>query len=83
MGVILESQGVSLAVALSDRDFTVDLFVQANGVVCGGEQGLRQVFRQGGKAAPASDICFQQTQECADGSVFMEGLGAADYAPGP
>lgn len=67
-------------VAPSERDLTVDIFVQVYGVVCVGEHGLPQVFRQGGEVASASDISLQQTQERTDGRVFMGGVYAAESA---
>lgn len=70
---------MSSHVAASDRDLTIDIFVQIYGVVCVGEHGLRQVFRQSGEVAAASDISLQQTQVRTDGRVFVGGFYAADH----
>jgi len=70
---------VSSHVAASDRDLTVDIFVQIYPVVRISEHGLRQVVRECGDVASASDIRLQQTQEGTDGGVFMDGFYAADH----
>lgn len=48
-------------------------------MVCVGEPGLRQVFRQSVEVAAASDISLQQTQERTHSRVFMDGFYAADH----
>lgn len=65
--------------AASDRDLTIDIFVEVYTVVCVGEHGLRQVFRHSGEVAASSDISLQQAQERTDGRVLVGGFDAADH----